>query len=146
MSALTIADISEKMKDIDFCMLTTVTDGGKLSSRPMSNNRDVEFDGDSWFFAYDDARFVQDVQANDQVGLTFAGDKSLLGKPGIFIAIEGVGELIRDKARFEEHWNSNLDSWFEDGIDTPGLVLIKVHAKRLHYWDGRDEGELVDFS
>lgn len=70
-------------------MLTIVTEGSKLSSRPMSNNRDVDYDGDSWFFAYEDARFVQDVQANDQVGLTFGGDKSLLGKPGIFIGIEG---------------------------------------------------------
>ena len=27
--------------------------------------------------------------------------------------------------------------------DTPGLVLIKVHAIRIHYWDGEDEGEVA---
>ena len=32
--------------------------------------------------------------------------------------------------------------WFKDGIDTPGLVLIEVAAKRIHYWDGMDEGEV----
>lgn len=47
MGALTVSEIAEKMKDIDFCMLTTVTEGGQLSSRPMSNNRDVDYDGDS---------------------------------------------------------------------------------------------------
>ena len=29
------------------------------------------------------------------------------------------------------------------GIDTPGLVLIKVEAQRLHWWNGEDDGELV---
>ncbi len=33
--------------------------------------------------------------------------------------------------------------WFEQGIDTPGLVLIKVAAERIHYWDGKDQGELT---
>ena len=110
MGQFTLADVAEKMRDIDFCMLTTVTEGAKLSSRPMSNNRDVDYDGDSWFFAYDDARFIQDVQANDQVGLTFAGDKSLLGKPGIFIGVEGKASLIRDRIAFEDlgstTWNA----------------------------------------
>ena len=27
-------------------------------------------------------------------------------------------------------------------MDTPGLVLMKVHAHRLHYWDGYSEGEI----
>jgi general stress protein 26 len=29
------------------------------------------------------------------------------------------------------------------GVDSPGLVLIKVHATRIHYWDGEDEGEVL---
>ena len=33
-------------------MLTTVDEQGYLRSRPMSNNREVEFDGDLWFFTY----------------------------------------------------------------------------------------------
>lgn len=133
---LTLSDITEKMKDIDFCMLTTVTDGGKLSGRPMSNNRDVEYDGDYWFFAYDSARFIQNVQANDQVGLTFAGDKSLLGKPVIFIAVEGKASLTKDRLAFEEHWVDDMERWFPQGIETPGIVLLRVHASRVHYWDG----------
>lgn len=69
-------------------------------------------------------------------------------KPGIFgvrpffIAIEGQAELIRDKGAFAEHWSKDLDHWFEQGVDTPGLVLIQVHAKNVHYWDGEEEGEV----
>ena len=40
-------------------------------------------------------------------------------------------------------WTRDLDRWFEQGVDTPGLVLIKVHAKSLHYWDGEEEGEVL---
>ena len=143
MGELTLSDIAEKMKDIDFCMLTTVTEGGKLSSRPMSNNRDVEYDGDSWFFAYDDARFIQDIQTTDQVGLTFSGNKSLLGKPGIFIGIEGKAILTKDRGALEEHWVDDMERWFPQGIETPGIVLFQVHASRVHYWDGEDEGEVA---
>ncbi|RYE74977.1 MAG: hypothetical protein EOO80_16100 [Oxalobacteraceae bacterium] len=59
------------------------------------------------------------------------------------IAIEGVADLVRDKHQFAPHWQKELDRWFEQGIDTPGVVMIKVHATRLHYWDGEDEGEIV---
>jgi general stress protein 26 len=123
-------------------MLTTVTEGGKLSSRPMSNNRDVDYDGDSWFFAYNDARFIQDIGANEQVGLTFAGEKSLLGKPGIFIGIEGTASLTRDRLALEEHWVDDMERWFPQGIETPGIVLLKVRASRVHYWDGEEDGEV----
>ena len=143
MADLTVADLSEKMRDIDFAMLSTQTEGGAVASRPMSNNGDVEYDSDSFFFSYDSARTVADISRTPQVGLTFTGSKGLLGKPPIFIAVEGIAELIRDKAAFAAHWVTDLERWFPQGVDTPGLVLIKVHAKRIHYWDGSDEGELT---
>ena len=39
--AKTLADISEAMRDIDFCTLTTPTAGGAIGARPMSNNRNT---------------------------------------------------------------------------------------------------------
>ena len=41
------------MRDLDFCMLTTHAADGGLHARPMSNNGEVEFDGDVWFFSED---------------------------------------------------------------------------------------------
>ena len=141
--AKTLADLSEKMRDIDFAMLSTRTEGGAIAARPMSNNRQVDYDGDSWFFSLDDTRTVQDIGRDPQVGLSYLGKSGLLGMRPFFVAIEGRAELIRDKAAFAEHWTTDLDRWFEQGTDTPGLVLIKVVAERLHYWDGEDEGELT---
>src|SRR5690242_12367088 len=42
-SQLTLPDVSKKMRDIDFMMLMTKTEGGEIAGRPMSNNRDVEY-------------------------------------------------------------------------------------------------------
>ncbi|WP_294294581.1 pyridoxamine 5'-phosphate oxidase family protein [uncultured Sphingomonas sp.] len=138
-----LTDLAEIMRDIDFTMLSTKTADGGIAARPMSNNRDVDYDGDSYFFALDSTHTVQEIQADPNVGLTLHGNKGLLGKPPIFIAAEGKAEIIRDKAAFEAHWVKDLERWFEQGTDTPGLVLIKVHADRIHYWDGEDQGEIT---
>ncbi len=143
MAKMTLKDLSDKMAKIDFGMLSTRAENNAVASRPMSNNGEVEYTGDSFFFSEGSARTVADIERDAQVGLTFTGAAGLLGGPPLFISIEGTGELIRDKAEFEKHWTKDLDRWFEQGVDTPGLVLIKVHANRIHYWNGADEGEVA---
>ena len=54
-----LADLAEKMRDIDFTMLSTRAEDGSIGSRPMSNNRDVDYDGDSFFFALEETRTVE---------------------------------------------------------------------------------------
>jgi general stress protein 26 len=142
MADMSLADIAEKMRDIDFTILSTRTESGAIAGRPMSNNREVEFDGDAFFFTCDNTRTVGDIERDPQVGLGFQGKSGALGMRPFFITVEGRAELIRDKGRFKEHWTSGLDRWFEQGVDTPGLVLVKVKAQRLHYWNGMDEGEI----
>ena len=45
-------DLAKKIADIDFTMLSTRAEDGEIGARPMSNNGDVEYDGDSWFFSW----------------------------------------------------------------------------------------------
>jgi general stress protein 26 len=142
MNQMSVKEIAQKIGRIDFTMFSTRTEGGEIAARPMSNNGDVEFDGDSWFFTWEDSRLVSDIKQNSQVGLSLQGKGGLLGKPPIFISIEATAELIHDKTTFREHWNSDLDRWFQKGVETPGVVLIKAHANRIKYWDGEDEGEV----
>jgi general stress protein 26 len=136
MSAKSLADLAEKIAEIDITMLSTLTSDGQIAARPMSNNRDVEYDGDSHYFTLDSAEMVEEIQRNPNVSLGFQGDKMF------FVAVQGKAELIRDKTKFAEHWKPDLDAWFEDGVDTEGLVMIKVHAGRIHYWDGEENGEI----
>lgn len=131
-----ISYLAEKMRDIDICMLMTHTKNGAIAGRPMSNNRDVEYDGDSYFFTWDDSHMVSDIQGNPKVALTFQGEKAFS------ISLEGKAEIIKDKKKFEEHWTPDLDDWFKDGVDTKGMAMIRVSAERAHYWDGMEEGEI----
>jgi general stress protein 26 len=142
MAEKTIDELAEKMRDIDFAILTTRADNGAIAGRPMSNNREVAFDGDSWFFALESTRTVSDIRRDRQVGLSYQAKSGLLGLRPFFLTLEGEATLSQDKAAFAAHWNKDLDSWFEQGMDTPGLTLIRVSARRVHYWDGYDEGEI----
>ena len=136
MTQRSLASIAGKMADIDIAMLSTHTKGGNIASRPMSNNGDVEYDGDSYYFAMQDTLMVKDIEKDPKVALSFQG------KEGFHVAVEGKAELVRDKKAFREHWAPDLDEWFEKGVDTDGLVMIKVQAVRAHYWDGEEEGEV----
>ncbi|ESQ79612.1 pyridoxamine 5'-phosphate oxidase family protein [Asticcacaulis sp. YBE204] len=144
--SLSLEDIAKAMKDIDLCLLTTsAADHDGLRTRPMSNNKKVEYNGDSYFFANGDTSVVRDIAANPEVDLGFSHLPALpppLGK-AVFLSVNGRAELIRDRAEMEKHWDKDIELWFKDGLDTPGLTLIKVHARRIKYWRNEEDGELI---
>lgn len=137
MATLSLATLARHMKQIDICMFITHSTRGSLNCRPMSNNRDVTYKGDSYFFTMEKTRKVKELEADPNVLLT------LEGKADLFISLSGKAKLIRDKNAFEEHWVKDLDRWFKDGIDTKGLLLIHVKGSRIHYWQREKEGEIV---
>jgi general stress protein 26 len=141
MTKKNLADIAEEMAGIDIAILSTHTENGEIANRPMSNNGDVSYDGTSYYFTYEQARAVADIKRNPKVALGFSSEGGIFSD-GIYVAIEGTAELIRDKAAFQQHWTSDLDDWFENGVNTPGIVLIKVKGSRAIYWKGREEGEV----
>jgi general stress protein 26 len=136
MSDMSLSELAEKMRDIDIAMLVTHTEGGAIAARPMSNNRQVDYDGDSYYFTWAESRMVEDIESDPKVSLTFQGSRAFT------VAVEGKAEVIRDKAEFEKHWTPDLDKWFDDGTNTKGLAMIKVRADRVHYWNGEDDGEI----
>lgn len=135
MPQLSLEAVARKMRHLDIAIFGTVTEGGALAARPMSNNADVEFDGNSYYFTFEQSRLVSDIQANPRVSLGFEGMDDL------YVTVSGTAELIREKAQFEAHWVPDLDHWFDQGVDTPGLVLVKVVANRVKYWQGEENGE-----
>jgi general stress protein 26 len=69
MKKASIKTLAEKMKNLDFCMMITQDGRGSLHSRPMSNNRKVEYDGNSWFFTNEDTHKVRQIEADPKVSL-----------------------------------------------------------------------------
>jgi general stress protein 26 len=136
MKSWKLTDISKKMKNLDICMLSTHAGRGQLNSRPMSNNGDVEYDGNSYFFSYDGSSLVNEIAADAHVNLSFEGTKHL------FITMAGKASLIRSRAKMEEHWIGELTQWFKEGLDTPGIVMIQVESSLIRYWEGEEQGEI----
>lgn len=134
MKNASLTTIAEKMKNLDFCMM--VTDDGKngSQSRPMSNNSEVEYDGTSWFFSYDDTAKVKQITNDPKVSLIYQGENML------FIDCQGSASIIREKDMIEEKWIKSLERWFPEGPETPGICLIKVEAEHVQFWHKEEEG------
>ena len=128
-----LSRLARYMKQIDFCMMNTVDGRNILYSRPMSNNSDVEFDGDCWFFTYKSSRKVRQIKNHPSVTLNYVGADMT------FISLAGKAEVHTDKALLEEHWHPSLKMWFKDGVETKGICLIKVSAKTAHCWTKKEE-------
>ena len=110
-------------------MLTTMTPGGDHVSRPMAV-QEADFDGDLWFFAYDDSDKVRQIQAEPRVNVSLSNDKK-----SEWTSIAGTAEIVHDPAKAEQLWSKPLEAWFPDGLQTTGLTLIKVHGDTAEYWD-----------
>lgn len=136
MAELKLSDISKKMRKMDICMMSTAASNGTITSRPMSNNGDVEYDGNSYFYSYEEAEVIKELKENDNLNLSFQGDDEF------YIAISGESKLITDKKILKEHWVPSLNEWFKDGVFTPGIILIHVKAKSIKYWHNEEQGEV----
>lgn len=125
-----LATIAALLAKLDICMLTSRAEDGTLHGRPMSNNGDVEFDGDSWFFAPADGRMIREIEADPQVQLAFIDSAN-----ATWINLEGEATVVRDdEKRKRALWQEDLERWFPDGPDDPKVVLIKVQARHIDAW------------
>lgn len=124
------------MRKLDICMMTSMQANGKLVCRPMSNNGEVEYDGNSYFYSYESSSITKHLKENNNVNLAFQG------KDMLYISVEGKGKLIKSKEKIKAHWDKSLERWFENGPDTEGIILIHVAAKQIKYWHKEEQGEL----
>ena len=122
------AKVTELIREGRICMFTTMTPEGRHVSRPMAL-QEAEFDGDLWFFVYDDSPKVVDIATHPQVNVAFST------KSNAWVSVSGRAEVVHDRAKAEQLWSAPLKAWFPDGLDTDGLALIKVTAESAEYWD-----------
>lgn len=130
-----VMTISSLMRNLDLCMLTTRASDGALHSRPMSNNGEVEFGGDVWFFADRESRKVREIEKDPRVSVSYAAPDR-----GIWLALEGTASVVTDVAKKKELWQKELDRWFESGPEDESVVLIKVSAERAEHWGKTGDG------
>jgi general stress protein 26 len=59
---------------------------------------DVKYDGTSYYFTFEPARTITEIEANNKVVLGFTSEGGIFSD-AIYLAVEGVAKLIRDKAK-----------------------------------------------
>ena len=122
--------LRELVKDIDFCMLTTVAENGDLHSRPMSSNGDIDSDGALWFFTSASSHKVHDVEKLSKVNVSFADPDHQH-----YVSISGTAQLVRDRNKIDELWRPEFKMWFPNGKDDPDVALLRVSSEKAEYWD-----------
>ena len=118
----------ELIKATKFAMLTT-EDGGELRSRPMAASQG-SFDGTLWFFTRASAHKVDEVQADQRVGVSYADPEKQN-----YVSMSGRASLVRDRPTIDAHWQEVLRTWFPKGKDDPDTALLKVEVTQAEYWD-----------
>ena len=103
----------------------------------MSNKDKIDYDGDSQFFTFDESNKVLQIEKDDKVSLVYQTDDMLL------IECYGTATIIKDKNILRDKWVDNLEQWFPDGIETPGICFIKVTSKRVTFWHKEEEREYI---
>jgi general stress protein 26 len=121
--------VAELVSDIDITMLTTVDDDGNLVSRPMSTRR-MDDDGNIWFFTAEDTEKVEEARRHHDVGLAYCDAKGMR-----YVSVAGTAEVVHDRAMMEELYTPSLDIWFADGLDTPGIALLRVTPTVAEFWE-----------
>jgi general stress protein 26 len=123
------------MKNLDFCMMVTHDGRNVYHSRPMSNNGKVEYDGTSWFFTYTDSNKVKQIESDPKVSLIYQTDDML------FLECYGIASIVTQKSMLADKWMKEFEMWFPQGLETPGICMVKVVAKRVQFWHKEEEGE-----
>lgn len=122
--------LREMVKDIDFCMLTTVDENGDLRSRPMSSNGEIDPNGDIWFFTGASSHKVSEIEKLPKVNVSFADPDNQR-----YVSVTGTAQLIRDRKKIEELWKPEFKMWFPEGKDDPEVALLRVSLEKAEYWD-----------
>jgi general stress protein 26 len=122
--------LRDMVKDIDFCMLTTIDEKGDLHSRPMSANGEIDPDGDLWFFTGASSHKVSEVASVPKVNVSFADPKNQR-----YVSVTGIAQLVRDREKIEELWKPEFKMWFPEGKDDPEVALLRISLEKAEYWD-----------
>lgn len=117
------------IEDLRVAILTTYNKQGRLSNRPMQV-QEVDSQGVLWFFSSYNSRLIEEINLEPEVNLVFANsDKNE------YLTASGLAEETQDLQKMQELWNPSLKTWYAQGLDTPGICLIKVEMDEVDFWD-----------
>ena len=119
--------LRDMIKDIDFCMLTTIDESGDLHSRPMSSNGEVDPNGDLWFFTGGSSQKVSEIANSPKVNVSLQTEEST------YVSVTGLAQLVEIGTR-SKNLEARVQKWFPEGKDDPEVACEKSVLKS-RIWD-----------
>ena len=131
--------LAERVRDIKFCMLTSVDGDGSLRSRPLTV-LEMDLDGTLWFFIAAQSEVAREISGHPAVSLSLADTGA-----NRYIAMTGSAYLVQDREKVEALWSTMSGAWFPGGPDDPNLALMRVDVDEAEYWEpeGTKIGQFV---
>ncbi|MGB9034836.1 MAG: pyridoxamine 5'-phosphate oxidase family protein [Paeniglutamicibacter sp.] len=121
-----VEKVLEIIKDVRIGMFTT-HGRDALLSRPLTVT-EVDGNGDLWFFSTVSSEIVGEVKANHSVNVSFAGAKK-------WVSVSGRATVVQEVEKKRELWNSMVETFAPDGVDSPNTVLLHVESDSAEYWE-----------
>jgi len=131
-----IPHLAALINEIDICLFATRGDDGQLHARPMSNNGQVEWDGQSWFFAPTDGRLVAELRADPAAVAAYRAEEGFA-----FVSVSGRTTIETDPELKRRYWLDDLEHWFPDGPSDPNVALIRLDAEEAQWWTEDGDGK-----
>jgi len=120
--------VAELVDEIKFGMLTTEEADGTLRSRPMATMQ-MDAEGALWFFTALDSAKLDEAEQHREVNVSYARpDKQ------DYLSVSGTASIVRDRNKMQALWSPWIKPWFQQGLDDPNLVLLKVSITEAQYW------------
>lgn len=116
----------ELISDMPIAMLTTFGPEGPRSV-PMAR-QEVEPSAEMWFITARDTQHTRAVRHDPRVSLTFSSRDA-------WVAVYGRAEIVDDRDRLAELWDTFAEAWLPGGPDNPNAALLRVDIEQGEYWD-----------
>ena len=109
-------------------MLVTRSQGGTLSSRPMSHIAKAD-EGLLYILTEHASEAARDIERDPAALLTFADNKRYVS-----VAVNGFVSL--DRPLIERLWNPGAQAFWPDGPSDPKVCALVLRPEAGEYWDG----------
>lgn len=121
--------IQELIASIKVGMFITQSSQGAMYGRPMQT-QEMDEEGCLWFFSRSQTDKDQEVAQQSSVNIGYADSNN-----SNFVSVSGKASIVKDKERMQELWSPIMKAWYPNGLETPGISLIKVKIESAAYWD-----------
>lgn len=122
------AKLLELIREIRIGLLTTIGQGGRFHTRPVETLQ-IEEDSTLWFFTDWGSPKIGELRQDVRVCVGYADP----GKHH-YVAVGGVGALLRNEAKARELWTIEQRAYFPDGPADERLALLRVRIEQAEYW------------